>query len=303
MSEPRIADLLHAATRPLLSFEFFPPRDDSGMAALAQTMQELKPARPDFVTVTYGAGGSTQARTLAVCAMLRDGGFGPVMPHLTCVGASRADLAALADDIYARGFRNIMALRGDPPRGATSFQPAANGLAHAGDLVALLKQRHPDFCCGVAAYPEMHPEAASPEQDVLHLKAKLDAGADFATTQLFFDNARYHDFTARCRRAGVTQPIIPGLLPAISLGQLDRTIALCKAGYPAALAARLKQAGDQGPAAEEVGILWAVRQAEDLLAQGAPGIHLYIFNRARTALAPTLAGCMQRWRNPPRPLA
>lgn len=285
MSDPRIADLLVATQRPLLSFEFFPPKDETALASLHAVTRQLRALKPDFVTCTYGAGGSTRHRTLQVCEMLRAEGFGPVMPHLTCVGSSRAELTELADDLHQRGFRNIMALRGDPPKGDTTFRPAADGLAHASELVALLKQRHPDFCCGVACYPETHPEAVSADADLHHFAHKMKTGGDFGTTQLFFDNQVYFRFVERARAAGVTQPILPGLLPAISLKQVQRMCTMCKTTLPETLALQLDAAGGDGEAAELVGLRWAERQIEELLAGGAPGVHLYILNRAKAALS------------------
>lgn len=288
MPDSRIADLLAHARRPLLSFEFFPPKDEAALAGLKSVSQQLQALRPDFVTCTYGAGGSTRQRTLQVCEILRAEGFTPVMPHLTCVGSSRAELNELADDLHQRGFRNIMTLRGDPPKGDTTFRPAADGLAHASELVTLLKARHADFCCGVACYPETHPEATSADADLNHFAHKIAVGGDFGTTQLFFDNEVYFRFVEKCRAAGVTKPILPGLLPAISLKQVQRMCTMCKTTLPPELARQLEAAGGDGDAAELVGIRWAERQIEDLLARGVPGIHLYILNRAKAALSDEL---------------
>ena len=288
MPDSRIADLLAHASRPLLSFEFFPPKDEAALAGLKTVSQQLQALRPDFVTCTYGAGGSTRQRTLQVCEILRAEGFAPVMPHLTCVGSSRAELNELADDLHQRGFRNIMTLRGDPPKGDTTFRPAADGLAHASELVTLLKARHADFCCGVACYPETHPEATSPDADLKHFAHKIAVGGDFGTTQLFFDNEVYFRFVEKCRAAGVSKPILPGLLPAISLKQVQRMCTMCKTTLPPELARQLEAAGGDGEAAELVGIRWAERQIEDLLARGVPGIHLYILNRATAALSDEL---------------
>ncbi|MBU1693046.1 MAG: methylenetetrahydrofolate reductase [NAD(P)H] [Verrucomicrobia bacterium] len=282
MPDPTIAELLKQAARPLLSFEFFPPKDDAGLATLRQAAERLLTAHPDFVTVTYGAGGSARARTLEVCDLLRHMGFGTVMPHLTCVASSRSELTEVADELHRRGYRNIMALRGDPPKGETAFRVAKNGLAHASDLVALLKARHPDICCGVAGYPEKHPEASSLETDIQHLKIKLAAGADFVTTQLFFENRFYTDFVRRCRAAGITQPILPGIMPALSHRQIQRFMAVCGATFPPPLAAQLAAAADDAAAAQ-IGMTWAQRQIEALLRDGVPGIHLYVLNRAHAA--------------------
>ena len=296
MPDPVIHNLLKGTHWPLLSFEFFPPRDDVAMENLKSTAEQLLAARPDFVTCTYGAGGSTRLRTLQVCDLLRGLGFRPVMPHLTCVGSSRAELHKVADEIHARGYRNIMTLRGDPPKGDTAFKPAPDGLSHASELVTLLKQRHPDFCCGVAAYPEVHPEAVTADADMEHLKKKLSLGGDFATTQLFYDNQVYYDFVARCREAGIEKPIVPGLLPPISLKQVQRMCAMCKASLPTALSEAMEKAGDDVEAAEAAGLEWAVRQIDDLLAHGVPGIHLYILNRSKAALSPDLLYCLRKHR-------
>ena len=276
---------LFARGIPLRSLEFFPPKDEAGVAALRQTAAALRRIAPDFVSVTYGAGGSTRERTAQVSALLRnDLGF-TVMPHLTCVGHSRGELEAIADRIHGEGFRNVMALRGDPPKGAAEFKPSPDGLLHADQLVVLLKARHPDFCLGVAGYPEKHPEAPSAEADLSNLRHKVDSGAAFVTTQLFFDNDAYYRFVDRCRGAGIPAPIVPGIMPVLSLKQIQRFTALCGASLPAKLVRRLEAAGDQPEVAEAIGIDWALAQIRDLLARGAPGYHLYILNRAKSALA------------------
>jgi len=276
---------LFAQRRPLRSIEFFPPRDDAGVDALRHTALALKSISPDFVSVTYGAGGSTRQRTAQVSAFLKaDFGF-TVMPHLTCVGHTRGELNAIADTIHADGFRNIMTLRGDPPKGSTEFKATADGLNYANELVGLLKARHPDFCLGVGGYPEKHPEAPSSEADLVNLKRKVDAGADFVTTQLFFDNASYYRFVERCRKAGITVPVVPGIMPVLSLKQIQRFTAMCGTTLPATLVRRLEAAGETAEIVESVGIDWALTQIRDLLAQGAPGYHLYILNRAKSALA------------------
>ncbi len=276
---------LFAQRRPLRSIEFFPPKDDAGVEALRQTAAALKSIAPDFVSVTYGAGGSTRQRTAQVSALLRSEFAYTVMPHLTCVGHSRAELEEIADRIHADGFRNIMALRGDPPKGSAEFRPAADGLRYANELVGLLKARHPDFCLGVGGYPEKHPEAASEEADLASLKRKVDAGAAFVTTQLFLDNDAYYRFVGRCERAGIGVPIVPGIMPVLSLKQIQRFSSMCGTSLPAKLQRRLEAAGEAPEIVEAVGIDWALAQIRDLLARGAPGYHLYILNRAKSALA------------------
>ena len=285
MTPDRPISELFAERRVLRSLEFFPPKDDSGVEALRATAQALRRMQPDFVSVTYGAGGTTRDRTAQVSALLRtEFGF-TVMPHLTCVGHSRAELSALADRIHDGGFRNIMTLRGDPPKGTTEFKVAADGLRHASELAELLKSRHADFCLGVAGYPEKHPEAPSLEADLTHLRRKVDAGAAFVTTQLFFDNAVYYRFVEKCRVAGITVPIVPGIMPVLSLKQIQRFTQMCGATLPTQLTKRLEAAADNAEVVETIGIDWALNQIRGLIANGAPGYHLYILNRAKGALA------------------
>jgi methylenetetrahydrofolate reductase (NADPH) len=276
---------LFAQRRPLRSIEFFPPKDDAGVEALRHTAAALKSISPDFVSVTYGAGGSTRQRTAQVSALLRSEFGFTVMPHLTCVGHSRAELEEIADRIHGDGFRNIMALRGDPPKGSSEFRAAADGLRHANELVSLLKARHPDFCLGVGGYPEKHPEAKTEGEDLENLRRKVDAGAAFVTTQLFLDNAAYYRFCERCAKAGITVPIVPGIMPVLSLKQIQRFSSMCGTSLPPTLLRRLEAAGDAPEIVEAVGIDWALAQIRDLLARGAPGFHLYILNRAKSALA------------------
>ena len=294
MTLPTIRELLEARRQPTLSLEFYPPKDPLGFGILGGSIERMRPVRPDFVTCTYGAGGSSREFSFAAWELLARMGFSPVVAHLTCVGASRADLAAQIDRIHASGLRNVMALRGDPPRGESSFTPAPDGLAHAADLVALVKSLHPDICCGVAGYPETHPESPSLSSDLAHLKQKLDAGADFVNTQLFFDNDAYFRFLDAARAAGISAPILPGLMPVASLPQLDRALAFSRASAPPRLRAAL-DAPDPA-AARAAGIAWLVAQIDGLVAHGAPGIHLYILNQAKTILDPRLAECLARWR-------
>jgi methylenetetrahydrofolate reductase (NADPH) len=279
-----ISDLF-ALGRPLRSLEFFPPKDDAQMEAMRNAATALQRITPDFVSVTYGAGGTTRERTARAGGMLKDEFGFTVMPHLTCVGHSRAELNEVADRVHAAGFRNIMTLRGDPPKGDATFVPAPDGLRYASQLVALLKARRSDFCLGVAGYPEKHPEAASLESDLDNLKRKVDAGGAFVTTQLFFDNAVYYRYVEKCRARGIETPILPGLMPVLSLKQVQRFTTMCGATLPERLIKRLEAAGESPEIAETIGIDWALMQIRDLLANGAPGYHLYIMNRAKSALA------------------
>lgn len=285
MTPDRSIAQLFAENRPLRSLEFFPPKDEEGVANLRAAAAILKRIQPDFVSVTYGAGGSTRERSAQVSSFLRSEFGFTVMPHLTCVGSTRDEIGALADLIYTNGFRNIMTLRGDPPKGQTTFEPYKDGLRYAVDLVKLLKSRHPDFCLGVAGYPEKHPEAPSFEGDLENLKRKVDAGASFVTTQLFFDNELYFRFVDRCHAIGINVPIVPGIMPVLSLKQTQRFTQMCGASLPAKLVKRLEAAGEYADALEAVGIDWALTQIRQLIDKGAPGYHLYILNRAKSAVA------------------
>jgi len=276
---------LFRGDRPLRSLEFYPPKNDDGVAALRATAEALHHIKWDFVSVTYGAGGSTRDTTAKVSEILKNELGFTVMPHLTCVGHSQAELHDHAEKLHANGFRNIMALRGDPPRGETTFTPAADGLRYANELVSLLKSHHPDFCLGVAGYPEKHQEAASLDTDLDNLKRKIDAGADFITTQLFFDNDIYHRFVDKCRARGITVPIVPGIMPVLSLSQIKRIASLSGATLPPTLTTRLEVAAESADVVEIIGVDWALDQIRNLVASGAPGYHLYILNRARPALA------------------
>jgi methylenetetrahydrofolate reductase (NADPH) len=276
---------LFTSRRPVRSLEFFPPKDEAQMAMLHESAAALQRIAPDFVSITYGAGGTTRERTARSAALLKkDFGF-TVMPHLTCVGHSRAELNEVADRLRADGFRNIMTLRGDAPKGEAGFTPAPDGLRYASELVTLLKARHPDFCLGVAGYPEKHPEAPNAAVDLDNLKRKVDAGADFITTQLFFDNALYYRFVEQCRERDINVPIIPGIMPVLSLKQIKRFTEMCGATLPPKLVTRLEAAAENPDVVEIIGLDWALTQIRGLLANGAPGYHLYIMNRAKSALA------------------
>jgi len=296
MPETTIDHLLQQRGRPLLSFEFFPPKRPEGLALLLRAAEQMRAAGPDFVSVTYGAGGSTRGSSLDLCQRLRDMGLGLVMPHLTCVGATAAELRTLVREIRGAGFLNIMALRGDPPAADTAFAVPPGGLRYASELVTLIRDEHPSLCCGVAGYPETHPESPSPDLGLLHLKMKLAAGASFVTTQLFFDNRVYYAFVERCRRLGIYHPIVPGILPAVSLDQARRLAAMCHATLPPQLEVDLEDARNNPEAMAAIGIQWAARQVDDLLQNGAPGIHLYVLNRMQTALAPVMTRCFEKYR-------
>lgn len=283
MSQQRIDSLL-AEKGQLLSVEFFPPKSEDAIEPLVASAAELKPLEPDFVSVTYGAGGSTRDRSARVSAAMHQELNLSVMPHLTCVGASRDELAETIDTIYDEGYRNIMALRGDPPKDSPTFVVAKDGFAHASDLVSFIKERHADICIGVAGYPEKHPESPSLDTDLDHLKTKVDAGACFITTQLFFDNRAYYEFVEKASARGITIPIFPGLMPVLSTKQIKRIASLCGSTLPAALESELEKAGEDADAVREIGFAWAREQLLDLQKNGVPGVHLYALNRSDAAI-------------------
>jgi methylenetetrahydrofolate reductase (NADPH) len=273
----RISDAL-ATQRPFFSFEFFPPRDDEGSRRLLQTIEALQPLRPAFVSITYGAGGSTRARTVALAKEIRQQIGLNVVAHVTCVGATRAELRELFDDVARAGIENVLALRGDPPNGA-SFEAVPGGFAHASDLIAMLRRNY-GFCIGAACYPEKHPEAASMDDDLRYLKMKADAGADFLVSQLFFDNAHFFEFERRARAAGIALPLLPGLMPITNFGQIQRFVAMCGASIPPKLRVEMELRRDDIKAVEDLGVAYASMQALGLLQAGAPGIHFYTLNRS-----------------------
>lgn len=270
---------------PLFSIEFFPPKSDEAAEQLLATARKLRRFAPDFASITYGAGGSTRERTLKYARQLSEEFDYQVMPHLTCVGHSREELISIIQHFKEAGLSQIMALRGDPPRGETNFTPHPDGLRHANELVSLIRKVYPECAIGVAGYPEKHPEAVSAEIDLLNLKRKIDSGGTFVTTQLFLENERYFRFVNDCEQAGITVPILPGLMCITSRDQAKRFCAMCGTHLPDALDHKLLEAGDNQAAVEAVGVEWAYRQAKELLEKGAPGIHLYIMNRHGPATA------------------
>lgn len=273
----RISDAL-ASQRPFFSFEFFPPKDDEGSSRLLTTIEALQALRPAFVSITYGAGGSTRARTVALAKEIQQQIGLTVVAHVTCIGATRADLRALFDDLARAGIQNVLALRGDPPAG-TPFEPVPGGFAHASELIAMLRRNY-GFCIGAACYPEKHPEAPSIEEDLRYLKLKADAGADFLVSQLFFDNAHYFDFERQAREAGITLPMLPGLMPITNFGQIERFVAMCGASIPPKLRVEMESRKGDIKAVEDLGVAYASMQALGLLQAGVPGIHFYTLNRS-----------------------
>ncbi len=270
--------------QPVCSVEFFPPKNEGTEEQFLETARRLKDYRPDFVSITYGAGGSSRDRSIGFGQRLRNEFGYEVLPHLTCVGHPKSEIRGILDEFQESGFQGIMALRGDPPKGATEFNPHPDGLRYATDLVRLIRETHPSFAIGVAGYPEKHPESPSLEDDLRHLTAKVSAGADFITTQLFFENRDYFQFVENCRRAGISVPILPGILPAVSWNQVSRFCKMCGSTVPERLVSELEGASGDAEKEAGIGVKWAKNQITELLRAGAPGFHLYILNRSRPAL-------------------
>lgn len=280
----RILQALQNPSRPTVSVEFFPPKDKAAGALMLRTAQTLQPLGIDFASITYGAGGSSRETTLQYGAELVGLGL-PMIGHLTCVGHARSELEAIVQRYEDVGFSAILALRGDPPKGQSTFTPHPEGFAHAEGLVRMIReQKEQRFAIGVAGFPEGHPDAVDPDSDIRFLAQKVAAGADFVTTQLFLDNADYLRFVERARAAGVSVPILPGILPVLSLKQARNFCGFCKARIPTELEAALEACGPDEEAQRRVGVEWAVRQIHGLLAAGAPGVHLYILNRSESAV-------------------
>ena len=281
----RIDDLLAQGKR-FISLEFFPPKEKDAWPAFFYEAGKLSELNPLFVSVTYGAGGGTQANTLElVTRFSRDLGVNP-MAHLTCVGACQENLRSFLDALEAAGVDNVLALRGDPPQGQEDFKPENTAFQHGSDLVDFIHRAYPKMCIAVAGYPEKHPQAASLEEDIDYLKLKVEKGGCFVITQLFFNNDRYFDFVAKCRDKGIHVPIVPGVLPILNLASVKRILSLCGATIPADYLARLEAANDQGGAAavRDLGVNYAREQCRDLVARGAPGVHLYTLNKAQACL-------------------
>ncbi len=272
-------DQLLAGSEPVFSFEFFPPKTEQGEQNLYAALGELRTLEPSFVSVTYGAGGSTRAKTIEIVKRIRDNYGLEAMAHFTCVGATVAELRSTLDEMHEAGIDNVLALRGDPPAGQEQWVKTDGGLEYSRELVTLIRDSYP-FAIGAACFPETHVHASSPEQDVECLAEKVAAGADFLITQLFFDNALYFDFLARARAAGIEVPIVPGILPITQIGQLERMTKMCGASIPEGLRRELRAREDSPEAVIDFGVAYATLQCAELLAAGAPGIHFYTLNRS-----------------------
>jgi methylenetetrahydrofolate reductase (NADPH) len=263
-----------------LSFELYPPKTESAEAELFQHVAQLMTFRPDYITCTYGAGGSTQAKTLDIVARVKREFHGATASHLTCVGSTVEQLRDYLVEAEKRGVSNIVALRGDPPKGETEFRQVAGGLRYANELVALIKAEFPQFGIAVAGYPEKHLEAPSLDVDLVNLQRKVESGADAVVTQLFYRNDDFFEFRRRCESLGIKVPIVPGILPVTNLAQIKRITSLCGAQLPEDFRSALERAGDDAEAQFEIGVAFAVKQVRELVAAGVPGIHFYVLNKS-----------------------
>jgi methylenetetrahydrofolate reductase (NADPH) len=274
----QVTELLESR-RPVFSFEFFPPKSDEGRRTLESTLAVLKEDSPDYVSMTYGAGGSTRNATVELTRWIKHDLGIEAMAHLSCVGEPRERLAEILDQIQRAGLENVLALRGDPPRGKSEWQPHPGGLSYSVELIRLIRERS-DLCVGAACFPEIHPDAPDRRSDLRYAREKQEAGAAFLITQLFFDNELYFDFVEEARAAGIRVPIIPGIMPITNLSQIKRFTEMCGASIPDELERQLNGRAEDPEAVAELGVAYATLQCSDLLARGAPGIHFYTLNRS-----------------------
>jgi methylenetetrahydrofolate reductase (NADPH) len=275
----RIDDIIARSEQPVFSFEFFPPRSEEGERNLREALEKLVPLQPSFVSITYGAGGSTRDLTVELTRWMKQELGLEAMSHLTSIGSTRKELRKVLDRIAAGGIDNVLALRGDVPADLSDFEAGTDMVATSAELIELIVSEY-SFCVGAACFPEVHPEAVDLNHEIRVLKAKADAGARFFITQLFFDNQLYFDYLKAAGGAGVRQPIIPGLMPITSVEQIKRFTSLCGATIPDPLLDELESLAGDPTAVLELGVAYATEQAAGLLAGGAPGIHFYTLNRS-----------------------
>ena len=281
----KIIDLI-SQNKQFMSLEFFPPKTREDWPSFFKTVQRLAGLKPLFASVTYGAGGSTNVDTLEIVTRIQQEYGLETMAHLTCLGSKTEEVNRFLVDLASAGVNNVLALRGDLPQDGSVETPLPSPLQYASDLVSLIRSSFPAKGISVAGYPELHPESTSLEADLGYLKLKLDNGADFAITQLFFNNSLYHAFVKRARAAGITKPILPGILPVVSLKVIKRIVSLCGASIPKEFLDELELADQAGGAAavQKVGVAHARRQAQELLEAGVPGVHIYTLNRAEVVM-------------------
>ncbi len=275
----RIDEIIASREEPVFSFEFFPPKTVEGEQNLRGALATLRELEPGFASVTYGAGGSTHERTLELTRWIKEELEIEAMAHVTCVGATREQLATTIDALAAAGIDNVLALRGDPPRDEAAWLPHPGGLRYSSELIELISERHPALCIGAACFPEVHLEAPDAASDLRYTREKVERGVSFLITQLFFDNTHYFRYVEAARAAGIDVPIIPGIMPITNLAQIKRMTSLCGATFPPGLLAALEQRSEP-EAAAELGVAYATLQCAELLAAGAPGIHFFTLNRS-----------------------
>ncbi len=264
-----------------LSFEFFPPKNEEGEKRLDQAVNELIKFRPSFATCTYGAGGSTRDKTLEIVKRIKDAHKIPVAAHLTCVGSTVDQLRTFLSEAQDLGIDYLVALRGDPPKGESSFQAVEGGLRYANELVALVRAEFPHFSMAVAGYPEVHNEAPNPDVDLENLKRKVDAGGEAIITQLFYNNDDFFRFRDRCENAGIGVPIVPGILPTTGAAHLQRMVTNCGAKLPGELYSKMDRLGEDKQGQLRIGMDHCIAQLEGLIQAGVPGVHFYVINKSQ----------------------
>jgi len=268
--------------KPTTSFEFFPPKNEEGWTTLYQTIEQLRPLKPSYVSVTYGAGGSTRAKTVELAGKIQNEIGIDVLAHLTCVGHTADEVGAILDQLYAANVTNVLALRGDPPTGG-AWTKTPGGFEHADELVAYARARH-EFFVACAGFPEGHPQCLNLQRDMDHLKAKVDSGAHAIVTQLFFDNADFLRFRDDCRRAGIKVPIVAGIMPIQNVSQIKRFVTMCGAKIPQRLLVKLESIENDPAAVYKAGIDYATLQCRDLVFHGVDGLHFYTLNKSTATL-------------------
>ncbi len=269
--------------KPTISFEFFPPKNEAGFQQLYKAIDELHPLHPTYVSVTYGAGGSTRQKTVELVVKIQNELKIRSMAHLTCVGHTAEELGGILDELWQQGIVNVLALRGDPPQGQSTFVKTEGGFGNADELVAFARNRH-DFCIGVAGYPEGHPQCINKTRDLEHLKRKVDNGGCFVITQLFFDNADFYRFRDRARAMGVNVPILAGLMPIVNVAQIKRFVSMCGAKIPHRLLLKLEAVEHDPEAVYWTGVEYATMQCRDLLFNDAEGLHFYTLNKSKATV-------------------
>ena len=276
---------LYGAGKVVISFEFFPPKTDEGELRLFEVVRELKELNPSFISVTYGAMGTTRANTLRIVAKIKKEIGIEAAAHLTCVAHTKDEIEKVLSDLQSAGIENIVALRGDPPKGETEFKPIPNGFKHASELVAFIRTHarfSRVFSIAVAGYPEGHIECSDKEQDLRNLKHKVEQGADAVVTQLFFDNQKYFDFERRAKKMGINVPIIAGIMPETQGPQIQKFAQMCGASIPKEMSDAIQKYGDDQVSIEAYGIEYATRQCKELIRAGIAGLHFYTLNKSKS---------------------